>query len=407
MDVLEALRDTFQIAKKDLTEFVRDRAQLISFIIMPIFMMVMMGYIFPSQNSLKNTPLGVINADKGTVAQNLVNSLKKMKLPDTDNKIFKIKTYGSVDQAKEGIKGQDINGAVVFPSDFSDKITKGEQTNVTLVTDQSNPQVSSLMTNMFTQVVGEMSSATGQKKVEALLTKLPVQKQAPGKAVLNINAKAIVKPFVLKTQGVVSGKPNYFQFMAPGIMGMVVIMAVMMGLAGSIAREKEMGTLDGILAAPIRRFSIIFGKTLSQTVRGLTQGVLVLSLAILLFGVKINGNPLLVVMMLILGIFSFVGLGILVSAAVSEQETAMIILMTLTFPMFFLSGTFFPIQQMPAFMQAISRILPMTYMVEALRKVVVLGATWPAIQTDVIVLFVFGLVTLIIAIPAFNRVITR
>jgi len=85
----------------------------------------------------------------------------------------------------------------------------------------------------------------------------------------------------------------------------------------------------------------------------------------------------------------------------------MMILMTLTFPMFFLSGAFFPIQQMPYFIQQISRFLPMTYIIEALRKVIVLGSGLSAIRTDITILLAFGLITLFFAVPAFNRVITR
>lgn len=406
IEMFQAIGDALQIAKKDLLEFIRDRAMLISFVVMPIFMMVMMGYIFPSQSSLNNTPLGVVNLDKGAVAKGLAEAIGKLKVEDGSDPMFETKTYASAEAAKEGIKDGKINGAIVFPNDFSECIARGEQTKITLISDQSNPQVSSMMSGVFNQIVEGMSSATGQKKVEAMVGSFTPGKPAPANST-KIDAKAVVKPFVLETTGIVPGKPNYFEFMAPGIMGMIVIMAVMMGLAGSVSREKELGTLDGIMASPIRRASIILGKTVSQTLRGLTQGSLVLLLAVLLFGVKIYGSLALVALLLILGIFSFVGLGILVSSAASQQETAMTVLMTFTFPMFFLSGSFFPIQQMPPFMQAISRVLPTTYMIQALRKVIILGAGMSAIRTEMLVLLVFGIVTLSFAIPAFNRVTTR
>lgn len=320
-------------------------------------------------------------------------SIAKIKTPDSTDKMFNIKTYSSEQAAKEGIKDGNISGAVCFKTGFTDAVLKGRQVKITLITDQSNPQISSMMSGMFTQIVQGMSSATGQKKVEAITKK--------------VNAKAVVNPFVLESTGIIPGKPNYFEFMAPGIMGMIVIMSVMMGLAGSVSKEKELGTLDGIMASPIRRTSIILGKTMAQTFRGLAQGCLILLLAVLLFGVKIYGSLLLVALLLILGIFSFVGLGILISSAASQQETAMTVLMTFTFPMFFLSGTFFPIQQMPPFMQAIAHVLPTTYMIQALRKVIILGAGLSAIRPEIIILLVFGLVTLTIAIPSFNRMTTR
>jgi len=75
--------------------------------------------------------------------------------------------------------------------------------------------------------------------------------------------------------------------------------------------------------------------------------------------------------------------------------------------MMFLSGVFFPIQQMPWYMQDISRVLPLTYAAQALRKVMVLGAGIPAISTELTVLIVFGVVMTAIAVPVFRRMMTR
>ncbi len=113
--------------------------------------------------------------------------------------------------------------------------------------------------------------------------------------------------------------------------------------------------MDGMMVAPINRLSIILGKTLGQTARGLLQGVIIFVLAIGLFGVAIQGSVLLVFAMLLLGVFSFVGLGIVITSFTKDQETAQMLMMTLMFPMMFLSGVFFPIQQMPWYMQDISK----------------------------------------------------
>jgi ABC-2 type transport system permease protein len=413
--IMYIFSDSFQIGKKDILDFVRDRAMLVSFVVMPLFMMIMMGYIFPSQNSLKNISLGIANKDRGELSQGFVKAMKSFKVEDSEDKAFDIKTIDSTKEAKDKIKSQDISGAIVIDSSFSENLVSGKQADITLVLDESNPQVSSLLTSVLKEIVNAMSTKAGAKNVAKLIAKpsIPtnmenIQSQKLSVALdPNVNPTAIVRPFTLKTEGVVPGKPNYFQFMAPGIMAMVVVMAVMMGLAGSVAREKERGTLDGILVAPISRISVILGKTLSQTARGLLQGTIVLVLAILLFGVKVYGSLALVALLLILGIFSFIGLGILISAVVSEQETAMTVMMTFTFPMIFLSGAFFPTQQMPQFMQSVSRVLPLTYMIEALRKVIVLGAGISSVSTEVTILLSFGLVMLAFAVPAFNRVITR
>jgi ABC-2 type transport system permease protein len=390
--IKRAIVDGYRIGLKDLLDFARDRMRLVMWIIMPFFMMVMMGYIFPSENVLSHILLGIVNQDQGGMGGELAQMLGELKMGESQS--FILVSVDNPTEAKERIKKQELNGAVVIPEDFSAKIGQGEQANITIITDQSNPQISSLLSNMLERVMAEMSSGMGTQKVQALVPNVS-------------HPEAVVKPFTVQEEGIVPGKPNYFQFMAPGIMAMVVMMAVMTGLAGSIARERELGTLDGILAAPISRLSIILGKSLSQTIRGLLQGMVVLVLAILLFGVAVHGGIPLVMFLLILGIFSFVGLGVLISAISTEQETAMTIMMTLQFPMIFLSGAFFPIQQMPGWLQAVSQVIPLTYAIQALRKVIILGAGLPLVTTEVIILASFGAVMLIVAVPLFNRAVTR
>jgi len=367
---------------------------LIAFIIMPLFMMVMMGYIFPSQSSLKDIPLGVVNQDTGPIGNTIVESLSQMKLDEGQQQLFHLTIVSSADSAIEQRKRQQLSGAVVIPENFSDTIASGQQETVTIIVDQSNPQLSSSLTTMLEKIVDSMSTYFGVQQVARLLPQ-------------SSNPTALVKPFTIQTQGIVAGEPNYFQFMAPGIMAMIVMMSVMTGLAASIAREREDGTLDGILVSPINRLSIILGKAFSQTARGLLQAAIILGLATLLFGVVIHGNLLLVVLLLILGVFSFVGVGVLISALATRQETAMTIMMTLQFPMLFLSGVLFPVQQMPEWIQAISKAVPLTYACQALRQVMTLGVGIQEVTGQIIILVGFGIVTLAIAIPAFQRVVGK
>ncbi|MBA7643157.1 putative multidrug ABC transporter permease YbhR [subsurface metagenome] len=407
--MIEAFKNMLQIAGKDLLDFFRNRMELVAFIIMPIFMMVMTGYIFPSGTSLKNIALGVVENDKGEISQNIVTVLEDMKLGEKNDNIFLLERQpGNLEGAKEELKKGNLNAILIIPEGFSSDIKESRQGILTLIIDQSNPQISSILTGMMEKIVDGLASKVAiEKLVGMMATELPTDKPAPSGSTIapslqsEPNPQALVKPFVIKTEGLVPGEQNYFQFMAPGIIAMVVVMAVMIGLATSISREKELGTLDGILVAPISRLCIILGKALSQTTRGLLQGSIVLLLSIFLFGVKIYGSIPLVALLL------FLGLGILISAIAAEQETAMMIMMTLTFPMIFLSGVFFPIEQMPGFMQIISRILPLTYAIEALRKVIILGAGISSLGKELTILITFGAITLAVAVPAFKRIITR
>jgi len=413
--MIEAFKNTLQIAGKDLLDFFRNRMELVAFIIMPIFMMVMTGYIFPSGTSLKNIAMGVVENDKGEISQNIVAVLENMKLDGKNDSIFLLERQpGNLEGAKEELKKGNLNAILIIPEDFSSDIEESRQGILTLIIDQSNPQISSILTGMMEKIVDGLASNVAVGKLAEMMTKqlstgktLPFGSKIQSSPGSSPNPQALIKPFIIKTEGLVPGEQNYFQFMAPGIIAMVVVMAVMIGLAASISREKELGTLDGILVAPISRLCIILGKALSQTTRGLLQGSIVLLLSIFLFGVKIYGSIPLVALLLFLGVFSFIGLGILISAIAAEQETAMMVMMTLTFPMIFLSGVFFPIEQMPGFMQIISRILPLTYAIEALRKVIILGAGISSLGKELTILITFGAITLAVAVPAFKRIITR
>jgi ABC-2 type transport system permease protein len=390
-------KDSGQVTKKDLKDFYRDRARIISFIIMPIFMMLLTGYIFPSQSALKDVPLGVVNLDNGAISIKMVDTLAGLKAEGSKKPIMVIKNVKDPEEIKELIQKQNLSGAIIIPRDFTSGLLKGVRGTVTVVTDQSNPQISSIMSTMLDKAFQGMGTKLSEIKLQELL----------GTELSPTAISTLATPLAVKAQGIVPGKPNYFQFVAPGIIAMVTMFAVMMGLAGSVSREKEQGTLDGILVAPVSRFSIIMGKTGAQSVRGIGQGAMVLVLAMVFFHVKVYGNFLLMLLIVLLGILAFVGLGILVSAAAEEQETAMTILMTIAFPMLFLSGAFFPIQQMPGFMQAISKCFPISYEVQALRQVMVLGAGLYEVLRPILILMAFGVVTLAISIPAFKRVVTR
>ncbi len=261
--IKQTVIDSYRLGYKDILDFTRDRMMLIAFIIMPLFMMVMMGYIFPSQSALKDIPLGVVNQDTGLIGNTIVESLSQMKLDEGQQKPFHLTTVSSVDSAIEQIKGQQLSAALIIPENFTATIASGQQETVTIIVDQSNPQLSSTLTTMLDKILDSMSTYVGVQQVAKLLPQSP-------------NPVALVKPFTIQTQGIVPGEPNYFQFMAPGIMAMVVMMSVMTGLAASIAREREDGTLDGILVSPINRLSIILGKAFSQTARGLLQAAIIL-----------------------------------------------------------------------------------------------------------------------------------
>jgi ABC-2 type transport system permease protein len=392
------MSNSLRIAWKDLMELFRNRLGIVMLVLMPIFMMGMVGFIFPSNNSLNHVRVALANQDAGVGGSVNGSQAFLVVLNGINNRtgMLDISNATGIDAIKELVQKGDVQGGLVIPSNFTQCILSRQQGTLIIVTDNSNPQISAAIQGALTAVFQQMGTMLAQQNVIAL-----------NRTISATSALAIVQPYNIKVEGVVSGHTSYFDFIAPGIMAMTVMMSVMTGLPAAISQEKEIGTLDGMMVAPINRLSIILGKTLAQTARGLLQGVLILVLASVLFGVSIQGSILLVFGLLLLGVFSFVGLGVVLTSFAKDQETAMMVMMTLMFPMMFLSGVFFPVQQMPWYMQSISKLLPLTYAADALRKVMVLGAGIPEIATELTVLIAFGIVMTAIAVPVFKRAMTR
>jgi ABC-2 type transport system permease protein len=394
MTAKDLISHSLRIAWKDLKDLFRNHLGMALLVLMPLFMMVMIGLIYPSSGTVTNLQVGMVNDDSGfhnstLMSQAFITGLQQI---NSQTHIMILSNVTSVADIKDMIKKGDLEGGIIIPSNFSASMMTGQQGTITIISDESNPQISAALQVELKTVITGMGTALAQQKVQPLNA---------------TNTLAVVQPYNIQTQGVAPGNPTYFSFIAPGMMALTVTMSVMTGLPVAISQEKELGTMDGIMVAPINRLSIILGKALGQTARGMIQGTIVLLLAVGLFGVTIQGSILLVYLLLILGVFAFVGLGILITSLAKDQETAQMLLMTISFPMMFLSGVFFPIQQMPWYMQDVSKVLPLTYEAQALRKVMVLGAGISDITLELTVLIVFGIVLMAIAVPVFRRLMTR
>jgi ABC-2 type transport system permease protein len=392
MSARNVIRHSAWICWKDLLEFSRSKLRLIMLVLMPLFMMVMVGFIFPSGSSISDTPIALVNNDSGTMGSTFVTQLEQI---NNQTGMMKLSSATDFNDIKTKLQNNDINGGIIIPENFSSDILTGKQAMITIVIDQSNPQMSLTIQTVLSKTIETMGT---QSAIYNLNNRFNVTVTT---------ATAMVTPYVVESKGIVPGEPNYFQFVAPGIIAMVVMMALMTGLPHAISYEKDIGTLDGMLAAPINRLSIILGKVMAQTVRGMIQGFIILILAVALFGVIIEGNILLVIFLILLTVFSFVGLGILITSFTENEETATMVMMTLMFPMMFLSGVFFPLQQMPWYMQDLAKFLPLTYATTALRKVMVLGADISAVSTEILILLIFGIILLAVAVPMFRKAMSK
>ena len=204
---------------------------------------------------------------------------------------------------------------------------------------------------------------------------------------------------------------NFMQFMYPGIVAMSVLTSSL--FAGvSVVWDREYGFLREILVAPIGRTGIVLGKALGAGVTALLQVVIMLVLAPFV-GVELSLPIVLelipIVILLSLGL---AGLGILFASFMTSQQGFQLVIQLLIFPLIFLAGVFFPVNQVPQWLEVVSKVNPLTYGVDAIRQVflgsspglgvTVLGHTMSLLD-DVVVVTALGIILLGAAVLAFNR----
>jgi len=209
-----------------------------------------------------------------------------------------------------------------------------------------------------------------------------------------------------KIRAIPTGPFRYIDFMTPGILAQsVLFVAIFYGI--SIIWERDLGIVHKFLASPTPRAALVSGKALSAGVRSLSQGVVIYLLAVLL-GVNINWDPLAllgVVLVILFGASIFSTFSLIIACLVKTRERFMGIGQVLTMPLFFASNAIYPIDLMPGWLQAISRVNPLTYEVDALRALMLSGGTSAfGIGVDLLVLFLVTAALIWLASALYPRV---
>jgi len=189
-------------------------------------------------------------------------------------------------------------------------------------------------------------------------------------------------------------------FLIPGLVGMIALFGASSIEAISIPIEKQSETYEILQTAPLSTTNILFGKSLAGSAFGM-----MLSFATTLGAVFITrdsiANPLLFLVAMIVGTFAFSSFGMLIAAGVKDMPTANMSLTALRLPMMFISGVFIPVQSLPVWLQVVSYLTPLNYMVDALRE----AMTGPSIMfaVDLLVLLFWFIVLQSFAVMVLNR----
>lgn len=191
---------------------------------------------------------------------------------------------------------------------------------------------------------------------------------------------------------------RFIDFFVPGIIAMTVMTASLLGAVNVNAELRQKGVIKKLSTTPITRTDWILSNVLYQVLLAVLSTASILLVSYTVFDVRLRLNLWLPVFV-VLDVFAFVGIGMILTRVAKEAESAAAAANAVMFPMMFLSGTFFPVEMMPGFLQTFSRILPLYYVNEGLRASMIFTDNWLALRYAVIVgffaalMFALGLVT--------------
>jgi ABC-2 type transport system permease protein len=219
----------------------------------------------------------------------------------------------------------------------------------------------------------------------------------------HLTDRSVLPSVVLSPQVLYNPDFKSSHFFVPGLVAVILLMISTLLTSITIAREKETGTLEQLLTAPVTPVEILIGKLIPYIVIAFVDGVIVLAFAKFLFGVPFVGSHLLLILFGFVYVATALAIGILISSVVSTQQVAMMIALSSTMlPSVMLSGFVFAIKNMPAFLQAVSYIVPARYFVVIIRGVMLKGAGASVLLPQTLAMVGLMLIFLLVASKKFS-----
>ena len=329
------------LLRKEVYHILRDRRTLVVIIALPVIQVVIFGYAI--RTDVDHIRLAIVDPSPDATTIAIRNRFDAAGLFRT------VAVLPRMDRLESLFERGEAQGAVVFEPGFAEHLARGVAAQLMIISDTTEPNTGSI--------------------VQAYAT-ISVQQYAREIAVPQRGDIRIV-PSVRMRFNPTRQSSNLF---VPGLMAFVLTVISSLMTAISLTREKETGTMEALLVSPLRPWQIIVGKVTPYLVVGFVSVVGVILEARLIFHVPLRGSVALLLLEGLLFILVSLSLGILISARTSSQRVAMMgALIGTMLPTMLLSGFIFPIESMPAPLQAISRIVPARWFVLVARGIMLKG----------------------------------
>jgi ABC-2 type transport system permease protein len=368
----------FSIIRKEFIQIRRDPRTLALALGIPVMQLFLLGYA--ATNDVRNVPLAIYDQDRGPDARKLLDAFRSADY-------FKV-SYDVDSEAalRTLIERGDARAGLIIPPDYSRQVQGQGDAQVAFILDGSDPTSASTSLAAAQQI--------GQSYATTLLTE-----RLAGRGL----AAALSMPLEVRTQVWYNPDLSSAYFMVPGLVGMILQTLTSMLTASAVVRERERGTIEQLIVTPIRSWELLLGKLVPYVILALVNTFEVLVIGAVWFKVPVRGDLLLITGVSGLFLVSGLGIGLLASTIANTQQEAMLTVWTTMLPSIFLSGFFFPLEAMPAFLQAVSYIMPLRYYLVAIRSLMLKGVGADSLQVQIIALAVFGLGIMTLAALRFRK----
>jgi ABC-2 type transport system permease protein len=368
---------TLAVMRKEVRHIVRDRGTFILVTLSPVLLLFVLAYSYSVD--IKNVGIAVFDVDQTPFSRQFVAGMTSKGNVEVR---YAVTSYARL---RELINRGQAKAGVVIPPGFARNIAAGRAVPLQVIVDGTDPNTANFV---VAHIAGYALRQT-RDKVRADM-------QHAGMTAIRLD------PIDLRRR-------TWFNPSLRMLVGMMpALIAIVMGMAPvaatlAIAREKEWGTMEQLIATPIRRSELLVGKLLPYMVNGLLSVVLCVATAVAWFGIPFRGSFLLYLLLSLIFLFASMSLALLLSTFVSSQQAAQVLaILVFFFPGFFLSGVFFPLISMPPMAKMESLSVPTTHYVLISRGIILKGqgltALWP---------YALGLAVMGVIILGFSMLLFR
>lgn len=351
---------TFQLTLASLKMFVRSRQALFFTLFMPFFIMIIFGYI--GFDKPAKIDVGLVAQTPNAQTAQFIEQVKQFPNLTIHE--------GTLDDEQAALDKGDLSLILDFPDTA---VGPGSKPIVAYVNAGKAGEAQTVISilNQF------ISSATIQSADVAPLATVESRE---------VNAHNL----------------RYIEFLLPGLIALSVMQMSVFSVAFLFTQYKEKGVLKRLLATPMRPFQFVAANAITRLIVSVAQAFIFIGAGLLLFHITVVGSWLLILLCVVLGALMFLGLGFSISGVAKTVDTVPALANLIVFPMLFLGGTFFPISNMPLWLQAVAKYLPLTFFSTGLRDVMTKGAGFTAIWQNVAAMAVWTVILIGLATYTFR-----